>query len=347
MTTIEPEFCEDCEEGGQGSGLPALPPPCVEPTCSTFALPLDETGGRLGIVVRTRGGTLERQLTATDDADDCGVIRSFVAADGACQGLDLDFYGQPSNLTAIDCVDPATGADLYINPIRRIQNVDGSCSVGGLPFPINDVVCEEIEGCDGYYPPPNSQTSEIWTNCGPSLCATIKNNGCYPMIVKPTLEILGSEIGGAAQIEYQPNEVSGEGFGTKFVTARGVYITCEETSNAGTGETTSSGGGETSSGGDPFHTHDVEGHVHKGPSHSHDVDCTVSGGGVFSGVIPFAPKTIEAGESYDFCVVGSARFLDTESESGGILNYGQVRLCLAGSSIVNTETVAALEKANS
>lgn len=345
MTNLDPDYCATCDEPDRGA-YPTFPPPCVMETCSIRPLPLDETRGRQGSEVRTRGGSRQIQLDATcGDPEDCGVLACYTDPEGGFQGLDVALYGDPERIDGIDCTDPDTGADLYINPIRRFTNPDGSCSQGALPFPVSDTVCEPVDGCDGYYPPPGSLTSDVWTNCGPSICAEIKNMGCYPMLVRPTLEIFGSEIEGPAQIEYQPNDVGGEGFGEKFATARGVWIACEETSTAGSGETSASGDAATSAGGGDSHTHDGPSHTHGGPSHTHDVDCVVKGGGVFSGVVPFDPVEIASGETYQFCVEGSVRFLEPDWPTGGVVNYGQVRLCLSGASIVNADTVGAFEGA--
>lgn len=342
MTDLPPDINQDyCEDCGEQGGQPVIPPPCIHESCSVTPLTLDQTGGALGFEVRTRGGSLQKQLDATcDDPEDCGVIRCFIDPENNPQGLDVDLFGDPDRLDGVDCVNPDDGSNLYVNPIRRITNDDGSCSLGALPFPVFDIQCDTQEGCDGFYPPPSDQSATVYENCGPELCTTITNFGCYPMLVVPKLTMIGAEVTGPVTIEYQPN-ANGE-FGNKFPVLSGSGFTCDSNS-AGSGET-GAAELETAGGGDPSHTHGIADHTHSGPSHSHTINCEASGRNTDSKTIEFDHVTIQAGETYNYCVTGSLRFDDPDYDQGGTVNYGQrVRLCLEGRSIINQDSIAQLE----
>lgn len=341
MTDIEPDFnyCSDCEDGGEG--VPAIQPPCTVDTCSTIALPLDETGGKLGFITRLRGSKgaafIKRLKAGCDDPEDCGVLRCFVDADGNNQGLDVDLFGDPPLLTGVDCVD-GDGESLYVNPLRRFKNVDGSCSLGVLPFPIQDLVCVEGGGCDGLYPV--GSAGDVFEGCGPSICVNVVNVSCYPMIVVPKMTIEGAELGNApVTYEVQPN-INGS-FQSKIPIVSGAGFACDM-GNAGTGATTVDGDGDTAAGGADNHVHGITEHSHDGPSHSHSLDCSGTGRSTYSGTTEFAPVEVAPGDDFTFCIDASMRY-DGDVEEPGQLNYGTLRVCLDYRSKVTPETIAQLE----
>lgn len=321
-----------CDTENQVEGIPAEKPPCTEDTCSIEAVPLNEAGGKLAFKARTVGGN-ENQLAADEAAG--GVIECVYDADGNPLGLNVGLAGRPALLNGVACVD-ADGDSLYENPIREIRQTDGSYQLGGLPFPVIDNVCESDSGCDVALG--EGQTGNTRAACT-SLCATLENTSCYPMLMTPTIAIESARLGQAPityrvtpqinGVEQDPIEVFSGGGG------------CCETEPAGSGETSTEGGQDTSSGGDPAHTHEGGSHSHDGPSHTH----TMTGDGadsVYSGTISPEPVTVQPGESLQYCITTDVIY---EADFSGAVdfNVGNVRVCVLGQSIVNATTIAALE----
>lgn len=311
-----------CCDEDDVSSYPADPPPCTESTCSFVWRTLRESGGKLSGYVRLRGGSLTKQVG--DDClneEDCGVLRCYVDRDGNDQGIDIDLFGDPTTLEDVTCLDE-DGNSLYTNPLRRIKNVDGSCSLGTLPFPIQDTICSEGAGCDGFAPP--GQDGDVHEGCAPQVCATIENRSCYPMIVVPKMTIEGAELGGGP-VRYEVQANTNGNFEEKIP----VF------SSAGGCTATMAGTGATSSAGDPAHTHE-------GPDHTHTVDC--GGGATYTGTTEFAPVEIAAGASFTFCITPSIRYTG-QVDDAFPLDFGKVRVCVDGRSKLTPETIAALEGA--
>lgn len=297
-----------CTDETEVNGIPDSPPPCTQNSCSLIWSSLREASGFLAAKVRVRGNGVRTDAAVGDTA---GVIRCFTDTAGTHQGLDLDLFGQPGNLDSLVC-------DSYVNPLRRIRNTDSTYSLGTIPFPVQDLICTEEAGCSSGLP--DGEADGVFEGCGQQVCAEIINTGCYPMIVVPKFTIRGAELPVApVTYEIQAN-LQGE-FQTKQPIFSGSAVSL-----------TAAGTGATSSDGDPAHTH-------SGPSHRHTVSAT--GRTTYSGTTDLAPVTIAAGAAYRACVTPSVRY-DDDYEGGGTINFGDISLCLQGTSQVNAATVAAL-----
>ena len=164
----------DCCSDEEPTGFPDLKPPCTVDTCGFEWASLADTNGRLGGSPRLRGSQPTKVVgddcDTCDDAEDCGVLRCFEDADGNQQGIDVDLFGDPITLGGVgECVDE-NGDSLYENPLRRIRNIDGSCSLGVLPFPVQDIVCNEELGCGGLAGEGEADT--VFTGCARQVCTS-------------------------------------------------------------------------------------------------------------------------------------------------------------------------------
>lgn len=329
MTDVPTEL-ECCDDGpvDTGPGIPAMPPPCVSESCSIGVTNLSESKGTLRFFSKWLGGRgrplLER---VTEGFEEAGIMRCFIGPDGDTLGSGVSFFGNPATI-AVECLNE-DGEDLYVNPVRRIRNRDGSVSLGGLPIPLQGKVCAEGQGqCTSQFPPGEEGESYGSSNdggCGPSPCVELTNRSCYPMLVTPRISVIGARLGPGVTYQLQPN-VQGN-FQPSFPVFSNTQGECS---------TIAAGNGDTSSGGDPSHTHE-------GPSHSHTVEC-VTGAETFSGTIDRPLITLAPGGTLKFCVATSIVYERTV-EAGGELNFGTVTVCLDYTSEVTPETIAALEGA--
>lgn len=202
-------FLDNCTDDADDDLYPNDPPPCSENTCSIIWRTLRESGGKLAATVRLRGG--QSRIDA-DPEDDCGVLACFTDSDGNFQGLDVDIFGDPEKLTNLcDTVD-------YVNPLRRIENSDGSCSLGTLPFPIQDQVCAESSPCEQVLASEGAEDA-VFNGCQQQVCVTIENPSCYPMIVTPRATTDGGAIQADAPASFRllPN------LNGSFITNRVIF----------------------------------------------------------------------------------------------------------------------------
>lgn len=304
------DFCEDCEDDVT-EGIPDDPPPCTMDTCTAFFSTLREAAGRLAVNFRLRGGNRTKVVgedcPTCSDGEDCGVLKCFVDADGNYQGVDVDIFGDPATLEGIDCEDE-DGNSLYSNPLRKIKNADGSCSLGVLPFPIQETVCNENNGCEGIAPEGEADTVHI--ACAEQVCSTIENRSCFPMTITPQVTVLDAETGPGTTYELTP------------------------TLNGSDGEPNKLFSGNGSSGCSVVHV--------PGDSVGHNVDCGDTTPTYHSGTISYPPVEIAAGESFTFCVAPSIRYDTDISEPFGY-DFGDITVCLEGRSKVTAETISQLE----
>lgn len=310
-----------CCDGGVVESIPDVKPPCSQDSCSWVWSKLRDTGGRLSGMVRLRGDQTVDVGVDCQDPDECGVIACY-ENNGDPLGLDVRLYGDPATLEEIDCLDDE-GNNLYSNPLRKIRNPDGSCGLGVLPFPVQDKVCVEEDACESFLG--EGQEGDVFSGCAKSVCVSITNPSCFPIVVTPSVTIQGAELGAApVTYEVQPN-INGQ-FDSKFP----IFSSIGECSmNA-------AGTGETSSSGDPAHTHE-------GPSHSHNLDCGEARS-TYSGTVNSLPVEVQPNESFSYCITPSIRY---DGDVGGNVqyNYGQIIVCLDYASKVTPETIAALEGA--
>lgn len=305
---------DECCSDDIPDGYPDLKPPCTEDTCTGFFSSLRDSNGRLAWNVRLRGGNRTKVVgddcDTCEDVDDCGVLVCVEDADGNFQGIDVDIFGDPAVLEDFDCLDE-DGNSLYENPLRKIKSLDGSCSLGVLPFPIQDTICNEELGCGGIGP--EGDADSVLTNCAKQVCTTIENRSCYPMIVVPKVTIREAQTGPGTSYEVQAN------LNGNFDSKAKVF----------------SGGGASCS---------VR-HV-PGDDIGHDVDCGDAQSTYHTGTIEWPPQEIAAGESFTFCIEPSIRYENDVSDVFDY-NFGDVRVCLDGRSKVNAETIAALSGGDS
>lgn len=327
MTDLPVPCCEDDEAVDQGSGFPALPPPCVGETCSIGVLPRNQTAGKLAMFARLFGRSASETITA-QHASEGGVLRCVNDPDGALLGLDVALADNPEALN-VSCTD-ADGVRNYVNGIRRVRSADGTYGLGTLPVALQDRVCVEGGGtCQGLYPEGQAGStygSSSITDCGPYLETTITNQSCYPMSVTPSISVTGARLGpGPVTYQLQPS-IQGQAQSAFGIGSSNGQSSCSMLS---------AGSGATSDGGEPVHNHD-------GPAHVHTLECTSGSDNVFSTTVTRAPITLGAGESLQYSVQGSLLYLE-DVATPGALDFGQVLLCLDYKSVVTPTTIAALE----
>lgn len=326
---------ECCGDEEPVDSIPAIKPPCSHDSCSFVWSKLSETGGKLGGEVRLRGGQTIQLDAACEPGEECGALACFVDQDGKFLGIDINLIGNPETLEDIGCTDD-DGNDLYVNPIRRIRQADGSCGLGGLPIPLFPNVCESQAGC----PVAIGEGQEGGTTAGcSSMCVSLKNESCYPMLMTPTIAINSANLGqGPLRYRLIP-EVNGD-----TQTPINVFSgsgSCCETEPAGSGKTSEDGGADTTSAGDPAHTHEGGAHDHDGPSHTHTMVGDNSSQD-YSGTVTPEQVTIQPGETLEYCIRTDVEYTDDFSGSASF-NAGDIRLCISGASIVTPETIATIE----
>jgi hypothetical protein len=278
---------------------------------------LSETGGKLGAHVRLRGG---QKIQLEGEDDNCGALACFTDADGNFLGIDIVLAGDPAVLEGVDCTDQ-DGNNLYSNPLRKIRQEDGSCAVGGLPIAVTDFKCESTTGCKVSLG--DNEKGETEAACV-ELCVTYTNPSCYPMNVQPSVSIESARLGQSPIVYRIRPKVNGED---------GDYINVFS-GGGGCCETNEAGSGQTSQNGEPLHTHD-------GPSHTHTMVGSDSAS-IYSGTVTPGPITIQPGEQIEYCISQDVIYED-DFDGTAAFDVGNIRLCLNVQSIVNAETIAALE----